>query len=392
MKKSIPKYLLYILSLLSFLQPPYLSVAYPKIVSILKIIQIALGVFFLLKYLKKDKVSKFQIFFVITQFWLFICCLKNGISFKQSFIDFMQISLFSIFLEYAIKYETKIFFKSFLFLFECYIIINFFSIILNPNGMYINPLTKTSENFFLGYKNGHITYILPLLLIEYINMIKSNKSLSLRFIVFSFLSIITELILWSGTSLIGVFIFVLATFILEFRENTRSHINLYLKSYVILYFSIIIFRLHNVFSFIIVDSLKKDLTFTGRTGIWDKAIGFINKELLFGYGSQTSLEHSKKYNAIYATSAHNQVLEIIYQGGIPFLILNIYLVILVKKKLSLYNNKISSMISLCIFIILIMMLMEYYSINNYLIVFLLGYNISYLVGDKNEGNSNNTSV
>ena len=90
-------------------------------------------------------------------------------------------------------------------------------------------------------------------------------------------------------------------------------------------FGIVIFRLQNVFGFLIEGVLHKGLSFTGRTELWDLAIEKILKYpwLGCGYAHPTGkvyrLAKGKYYNA------HNVFLEVLLEGGIlaavPFVLM-----------------------------------------------------------------------
>ena len=155
-----------------------------------------------------------------------------------------------------------------------------------------------------------------------------------------------------------------------------------------LFFSIVIFRVQNLFSYLIVNILHKDLTFTNRTGIWDRTIAYINKSILFGSGLEPSTIRSTKNNFIYGINAHNFILEIMYQGGILALISFVAILISACKKLYKYkNNMVSKVVSFVIFVLFLMMITEYYNIQFIFIVLVFAFNIEYIIkkiGDSNE--------
>ena len=70
------------------------------------------------------------------------------------------------------------------------------------------------------------------------------------------------------------------------------------------FYGIVLLRLQNIFSFIIQNILGKDLTFTGRTRIWDNAIEFIKARFIIGYGKETGAVIASKLGDIKFTHAH----------------------------------------------------------------------------------------
>ena len=83
----------------------------------------------------------------------------------------------------------------------------------------------------------------------------------------------------------------------------------------------VVFQNYNqigIIRFILVDIMHKDITFTGRTGIWSFAMGVISRKPILGYGegmgSFETRDHWTYFLAKYG--AHNQFLQIMLLGGI----------------------------------------------------------------------------
>ena len=268
------------------------------------------------------------------------------------------------------------------------IYINFISLFLYPSGMYVNLANGYKSNWFLGFKNSHVLYILPAVLISIINSNIEKEKLSLRTLILIIISFLSVLVVKSSTSIVAMIMLIL---FLMFKKIIKSH-NFNLKNYLIYYliafFSIIIFRIQNIFKFIIVDFLGKDLTFTGRIYIWDYVINRIKMKPIIGYGVEYKnyLFSIEKYPYYYS---HNAILEILKQTGLIGLTLMAIILITIIKKLNQYKSEIiTKTISFVIFIYLIMMLMETYDFEYYFFLFPLCYNIEYLIKAKKEVKTN----
>ena len=91
--------------------------------------------------------------------------------------------------------------------------------------------------------------------------------------------------------------------------------NLYRVFFFLLIFTAIyVLKIQNLFSTLIIYLLGKDLTFTGRVGLWDRAIEMIKEKWFFGWGN-------KNYGSIilrdyYYWYAHNLLLDILLEGGV----------------------------------------------------------------------------
>ncbi len=115
---------------------------------------------------------------------------------------------------------------------------------------------------------------------------------------------VTVLILWSATSLIGVFLIVMyALFIYKTKIENLVKSKLLINAILLLGIGITFFKIQYLFSFIIVDILHKDLTMTGRTDVWNIGFeGFFSSPMLgCGFLSKT---------------IDNGYVQLLYIGGI----------------------------------------------------------------------------
>jgi O-antigen ligase len=104
-----------------------------------------------------------------------------------------------------------------------------------------------------------------------------------------------------------------------------------------MFFSIVVLRLQNIFSFFIEGVLHKGLSFTGRTDIWDKAIAMILESPFLGYGIAQSgkvyrLSKHKYYHA------HNAFLEVMVEGGVFALIAFLLMLERAGRQLLIYRR------------------------------------------------------
>jgi len=195
----------------------------------------------------------------------------------------------------------------------------------------------------------------------------------------------------SSTSMVAYTLFLI--YILMYNKiNKLKWMNV--RNYFILFIAIFVFivilRWQELFSWLIVDILGKNLTFTHRTDIWDKIIYFIQKNPILGYGMEMTSYLSKKLGDPRFTHAHNTILDILYKGGILSFIPYITMIILTTKEL--FKNrtkeiaKFGSCILLCLFI---MMNFEARQevIGTYLIL-IICYYIGEIIGDINNKGCN----
>ena len=171
-----------------------------------------------------------------------------------------------------------------------------------------------------------------------------------------------------------------------FENTIILNIYNYIITYITLFFTIIIFRLQEIFRYLIVEILHKSLSFTGRTGIWDKTMELIKQKAIIGYGVENSTVRAAKMNFANATHAHNTILEILYKGGFLALAIYLYIIFIVAKQLNKFRDTMpSKIISITIFVFFVMMLTEARDVTNFYIILLLGYNVKNILNDINKG-------
>lgn len=383
-KKSRKLILGYLILLFSFFKPRSLSVFFPTINLVYNYFPYISFLFVFYMILKNNKVSKIiyfiSIYFIIL---LFTTILNNG-DFNNSLnIVFRVISLCLI-VDYGIKKNPREFLNALEFILYILIVINFFSLFLFPKGMYIDA-SGYKDNWFLGYKNILILFILPALCVSYINAFYKYGKLKKRNYLLLIVSLISLFIADSSTSLIGIALFViLYMFKNIFKKANFLNIKFYALSSLVLFFSVVIFKIQSYFAFIIENIFHRDVTLTGRTYIWNYVIDFIKSKPILGYGIENSIVRLNKTNYLRTYHAHNQFLEVVYQTGIIGVISMMVIIYKSFKELYIYrDNNISKILSITIFIFSIMMLTEAYSYEYFMYLFVLCYNIKYLIKSKN---------
>ncbi len=386
-KNDIIKFFMYFILIFPFFRITFLTVTFPTIEKFYKILQIIDCAIIILLIIKGFRYSKIINYIVIYFFVLVFSTLLNSADISGSIFLSIKTIVLCFIIDYGIKKDTKVFLNSFEFFLSILVYLNFLTIIIFKNGMYVNEVAGYTENWLLGYRNLHILYILPAIMISFINSYFCKEKLSFRNYILLIVSFISLYITRSSTSLIGIFFiitFIILNKIIKKSKNLTKILNIrtYFITYIVLFFSVVIFRIQNLFKFLIVDILKKDLTFTGRTYIWDYVIEFIKEKKVFGYGIEDSMLRLRKTNYWLSTHAHDQILEIIYKTG--FVGILVYIILMIKSFKEIYkykNNIIAKFISIVIFSYLIMMLTEFYSLDMCMFLFVICFNIKYLVKD-----------
>lgn len=281
-------------------------------------------------------------------FCLFISTFINNSKLTDLAIFSISVIAFTMLIEICVRRKVGIFINA-LFINYFIIIVSNFILMYVTYGFKVNSVTTNDGRMsFLSSDNLTASYIFPALCtaLLYANY-KGQKYNILSIILYVFL-ILTVVMLWSATSLVGIII--LLVYIFFIYENSLERFIKYkwlLSVSVALIIGFTFLDIPKYFSFIIVDLLKKDITMTGRTYGWMKGINGFIENPLFGAG----------YNA---TTIDNGVIQILYCGGIVSMIF-LYIMYMTGTKRFFSIEKLGSLdkfFSVSLLIILIMSISE----------------------------------
>jgi len=282
--------------------------------SFFNIARIVVTVFVFYLYFRKIKrLSKFLKY----ECWFFLSlgfptCL-SGEGVDIFFIFSVSIIALSMFMELLMKENVRLLIKG---LFICYFIllvvnlaymVSLFGFTVNIEEAYPEVFDYNSQfeivATLLSSVNGVASYVFPALCCSILLMFVTSKKNIWAWLLIG-VSFVTELILWSATSLAGVFIilvYVLCVYEKEIQRFVKG--SLMIGGALAVSLGITFFNISYLFSYIIVDILHKDLTMTGRTEVWKTGYqGFFSSPVM-GCG-------------ISATTIDNGFVQLLYMGGL----------------------------------------------------------------------------
>jgi O-antigen ligase len=256
---------------------------------------------------------------------------------------------FIIYISYAIRTFKELITGLYM-LFSVLILLNFISMLTGG----IDLSSRGTTIYLLGGKNNIIFTILPAIAIMYIYSYIKTKRMTIFPFIFIMIGVLSVYLSKSST---GIVVVTLTVFFIFFKNITLPSFNKNLFIYVCIFFLIIIYRLQDILlGNFIVNVLKKDITFTGRTYIWDVLIVNIKQSPLLGVGKGNNVV---KDSFPTIEGEHNMILQIAMDSGVLGLILFITLLFLIGRKLVRSNYHIfSRILSITVFFYLISGLME----------------------------------
>ncbi|MBT9803813.1 O-antigen ligase family protein [Blautia sp. MCC269] len=353
------------LTLLTFF-PPGAITHNAAVGLLLNAIQVYLLVYYALYFFKNgldNGINLFSVPLLLYPVVIFISTLIHHTDLYSGTVDLVNFWGLLFFLEYFFKKDIGR-------LISC--LAKFFSVLAIINYMYliINHFLlgkSADDSLFITVSNSISIVLIFSIVICVVNSWQNGKTIDARTIIVILCTAHTEILVWSGTGLVG---YAIALVILIICIIKRNHIwaNPYVLtvSALILFFAITIFREQGFLSYIVEDVLQKDLTFTGRTTIWDFYLLRILESPMLGYGSG--------YRPYLNLFPHSGYLNIMIMGGaVNAVFLSVAVVACFKRMRKEPNRKINVLIIWTIFAYEIMMLTEMPDILYLVILMYLGY-------------------
>lgn len=312
-------------------------------------------IFLLIFYLLQQKIFKNKILCSLGIFYLCMLIstiINSGTLYIQSQIQefikcFGMISMVS----YGIKKHKYEFLLSLTVVLSVYTYINFLSVLIFPAGIF-KVILSNNAHWFLGHKNLFINiYLLAIIVNIEFDFLRAKK-ISINLIMLFITSLYSLYYVSAVTSIIVEFICGLGYIFYIFMGNNKINISIkyaYIAA-IVLNLVLIVFESLQLRSSVAI-FLGKDISFTGRTIIWENAISWIKKSPVIGWGFEDVRDISYKLGGnINFVNCHNFFLDVIYKGGfIAFVVLLIFFMS-VYSEFRVLEERIN--ISFCFFVLI----------------------------------------
>lgn len=321
--------------LLQLLWPDGLSVLFPMLDQIQNILEISAFAFIFILYICDNKISLIMILIIAYEAIQLISTIANGGDFRRLAIDCGENIAICMLIEYMARHNADSLLKGMMYLLSAECLINLCTILIFPDGMYID--NNFWQNWLLGYDNKHFMYILPLLCVFIIYADSRGFPFLLKLagvLLFSSSIYIT----WSAASIVAVTAWI-ALWLLAELTKCYKFLTLFrvIATHAAFFFAIVVAHIDRWFDWLIVDILNKPNSISSRAIHWDMAKELIAEKPLLGWGvAETELTRSRLGGF---SHCHNQILQILYQSGVVGIISFLGILIALHKPLSKAANK-----------------------------------------------------
>ena len=299
--------------------PTYFSNAGIKLLSN---VMMAIAALFLLR--QKYKPNKFIVLTGIYLLYLMIMTYINRTNAADIhlIISYCKMFLFLSAIDYMLKNNQANAVNIMFYTLLLFVSLDFFSIILFPNGLYSISLTwnewSTSQEaqWIYGNKNNRIYWYIMLLMTAWErHIINGSKAWPT---VIAIGTIVTMMLVKSSTA--TTVAIVVGTGILVSiykKKEIRFSINSYLLVGICTVVTILILAGSTGFLKIIVEGIfHKDMTFSNRSQVWQQVLLLIAQKPFWGWGIVDDKTATGLLGSLTYVNAHNQFLNCFWQGGI----------------------------------------------------------------------------
>lgn len=266
-----------------------------------------------------------------------------------------------------------------------YVYANFITVLLFPNGLYKTELY--TQNWLLGYKNPMVRLLIPILCISFINSIVKYGKITLYNYLLLMVIAVTAIKVKTVNGMIGVMMWTFLGVIAYYAPQIFRVINEKTMLIAYLIFVMVLFFVYiPSFVFDLLRLFGRENSFLVRYRLWRIIIKQIKDKPLLGYGYLQGDEFVEFSHVIWATHAHNWILNILMIGGVALLFIFLYGYICASKTLSKYRyEKISILIAITIMCFLIMGIDEAMTNSVFIYpIFILGMDLEKLILKNNK--------
>ena len=144
----------------------------------------------------------------------------------------------------------------------------------------------------------------------------------------------------------------------------------------------VLWRIQDVFSWLIVNILHRNLTFSTRTTVWDQALSCIKEKWFLGYGEETLERAVERFGYM---TPHNRYLYMMYKGGCILTAVFACMIYSGRNILRKFRETKGALyISVCMISLFLMMQFESYNSTVFFVPFLVLFQMGEVVTEEKE--------
>lgn len=263
----------------------------------------------------------------------------NQVDFKNAMYFSMAIWLNLMLFRYY-RNRMKMIVSSYAIALSFCVYVNLAHLLANPM-MWMVEDAKDAVGYLLGGNYNQMGCRMMIAVLANWMCVKFSRLWMINFILVCAVCIATLVIVGSMTSLSMIIVFFVFCLV---PSGKLRKIGIYG-----IFIAFVLFQVFVVFNgrglennelavYIIEDVLRKDMTFTYRTYMWESALNIIEESPIFGWGLPTPEWYDSNMSS-FAIGPHNFILSILINGGVVLLALYIVICVMTWKTISSYMDR-----------------------------------------------------
>lgn len=269
----------------------------------------------LILFFAARKPDFFFVALALCMLWIVLATVLNGGSLKRLWYDwvplFATVCLVGAFArKHIIELLRAMYWACML-----YLLVNALGIIVAGSFGF-----ESQKYLFFGVRTLTFRVAIPAIVCSFLLDAESRRNVSFGSVSACLIAAIELCIGYSATSLVAIGCLVTLRLAFAFPQ-VRERANALTLSIASLAscFGVVVLRIQNAFGWLVESILHRNLSLTGRTGIWDAVFALLgNSHIMYGYGASYIWSAITVNGRLYM-HAHDDILNILMTGGIVLL-------------------------------------------------------------------------
>ena len=295
---------------------------------------------FMLALVMHDKeISRYGFMHFLFLLFLFAMTLVNVNDIKNDIYNSIAIGLLLLLMRYY-RHRMGMVIKSITIAFTICMWLNLVHLITHPM-LWLVTDYKDATGYLLGDNYNQMGCRMIMALASNVLCLRYSRLWFINFIVLAIVIVVSLVMVGSMTSLSMIVVFLVCCLLPTSKLRLSAIYGLFV---VFLLFQVFVvfngrgLENNELAVYLVEDVLKKDLTFTYRTHMWESAINVIEKSPIYGWGFADTTWF-KTHMTAFAIGPHNFILTILVNGGVILLTLYIMICSKVFKTILPYLKK-----------------------------------------------------
>lgn len=250
-------------------------------------------------------------------------------------ISFLSVYLWTEF--FMCKYPN-VFFDTYMAYMFFMATINLLTIFCFPDGLLVNQSSGYAVRL-IGIDNSLGSLLYPAVIISYLQYYRGIITKK-RVNLFLIIVLITEALVFSATSIIGLIPILWGYYLLDKRKSRMLEFDFWkiVIAYIVIFFGVNVTLSNSSLILFVAQIFNKSVNFSGRMLIWNKVVNLIsNKFLLFGFGAYNTELIRTSY--FIPANTHSFLFELIITSGLIGAVLFFFMLYVSYKRALQYSSK-----------------------------------------------------